>query len=560
MLALAIFEIFLDWCSNSWYKNFWDSMQQKNLRRFWASMVLFWQISTVKILVGTYASYVGTMLSIRWRADLTNYLQKRWLLGRAFCTTQFPRAVNGVAPPDNPDQRLQEDVDLFIASFLSLSSAFILSAGRLLVFLPMLAMLSPSYFIGKFYMPGWLVYIAIVYSLVGSLVAHMVGKRLIPLNFVKQRCEADFRFAAMQVRDHAESIALYRAEEAEDRRLSTRFDIIQRIVWEQMKYMKYLGFFSSFYMQIGVVFPFCILAPNYFGGQISLGELMQILSALDHVKSSLDWFVQSYSEITSLRATVDRLQGFSKAVDAGAKRVASETVVIEKAQPGEDAPALRASDVRVTVKAPGEASAHDAESSGRPLWRDAGLEVHPAERVLLAGPDGCGKSLFLRALAGCWPAQGKVCLGTGGVLFVPQKPFVPEGSLHAALAYPEPPETYSETEVRNALQEVRLPALDNVSLQEVSDWQRRLSGGELQRLAIAHALLRKAGLLVLDEATSAVGEDAAAELYATLTRNLPRTALVSIGHDTTGKVAEAHSTVYTYDKEACSWTLQEKKD
>mmetsp|Transcript_44619 Transcript_44619/g.78429 ORF Transcript_44619/g.78429 Transcript_44619/m.78429 type:complete len:788 (+) Transcript_44619:49-2412(+) len=537
LLCLALFRLFLDWTRNIWQKEFWDSIEAKETGRFWASMMLFCQIAIAIVLSSTYEDYVSGILAIRWRASLTKNLQERWLLGRAFYTQHFP---SGVEPPDNPDQRLSEDVDGFIQLGMAVFFGFFMVIGRLALFMPILYMLSPEKAFGVFRCPGWLLYVAILYSAAGSIATQMIGKYLIPLSYIKQRVEANYRYAGMQVRDHTESIALYGSEETEHRRLWGSFDKIQRVVWEQMKFSKHLGFFKNFYFLCNDIAPFCILAVNYFSGDISLGQLMQILGALNHVQESLNTFVDQYTRIADLRATTDRLWGFSVGVDKGAKLVEDYTM-LKEVSTLPDVPALCARGVNVKL---GE----------RRLWDNAELTVQPGERVLLLGPDGCGKSIFLRAVAGIWPAAGSVSIGRGDALFVPQKPFLPAGTLREAASYPEPASDYTDEEIYSALRAVRLVSLDEVSLDEHADWQKRLSGGEQQRLALAHALLRKPGLLVLDETTSAIGEDGTAELYAVLAKLLPEsTAVVSVDHDAIREVGAWHKIHYTCDPESFKW-------
>jgi len=551
---LHVFTLFMDWVRNMWQRMMWDSIQHKQSDRFWQVMVLFVQMAVVNVVSSTYKEYIMSILQIRWRTSLTKSLQERWLLGRAYCTAIFPAPDQGDEGStlseegtlkdrsmDNPDQRLQEDCGGFISSAAGLVFGVFMYCGRVLVFTPVLFHLSPSYAFGLVYCPGWLLYVSLVYSFIGSTVVHYFGKYLVPLNFVKQAREADYRYQAVQVRDNIESIAMYNSEGMEHQILSRSFDRVQRVVWEQMKVGKHLGFFSNFYDLANDVVPFCILAGNFFSGQITLGEMMQILSALGHVQQSLNGFVAAYPDLTDTRATVDRLWGFCKALDHSGALVSTETVMRDDAPPGESA-ALFAKDVRVAL--PGQ----------RLLWDSAGLVVQPGERVLLLGPDGCGKSVFLRALAGCWPAHGAVHVGREGVLFVPQRPFVPAGTLREAISYPEASTTYGDAEMSSALQVTGLTSLLEVPLDERADWQSRLSGGEKQRLAIAHAILRNPGVLVLDESMSAVGELGVVELYAALADRLsPTTAVISVNHDATGVIANWHVTHYTKDQSNHSW-------
>mmetsp|Transcript_105709 Transcript_105709/g.210040 ORF Transcript_105709/g.210040 Transcript_105709/m.210040 type:complete len:556 (+) Transcript_105709:228-1895(+) len=543
LLASEAFGIFMSYSFNQWHADFWNSIQNKEAELYLNCWKAFAVLVGCAVINGAYSQYLNSMMAIRWRTHLTKEVQEKWLLGRGFgllhASNSHQHGGDGKPAPDNPDQRLQEDIGAFVGGFMGLSFSFIGSAGNLCVFLPVLWQLSPPYVLGV-YIPGWLFYVAIVYSLVGSFATHLLGWKLIPLEFLKQRHEADFRHAAVQVSDNTESIALYGSEATEHRRLMERFEGIQRIVWEQMQYGKRFAFFNSFYFQVSGVFPWLILAPHFFSGDISLGVMMQITGALGHVKGSLDWFIGSFGTLANFRATVDRLWGFCQAIDASNQRALHGTM---QREPAEAAPGVALSARNVCINLP----------DGRVLWENAELEVQPKERVLLLGPDGCGKSLFLRALAGCWFAEGRVSIGTGGVLFVPQKPFVPSGTLHAAVAYPELPLAYSDVDVGDALKAIRLTVLKNVSLDDEDDWQKRLSCGEQQRLALAHALLRRPGILILDEASSAMGEAATIELYEVLANNLPQTAIVTVDHDANAKVGPFHNVHLSYDQKLHRW-------
>jgi putative ATP-binding cassette transporter len=546
LMFLAMWMLFMDWARNIWQRDFWDSIEKKNKDKFLKAMLLFCLMAIVRVLSSTYEAYISSIMHIRWRAVLTKNLQEKWLLSRAYCIQHFPASA-GVPPLENPDQRIQEDVDSFIGGGLGVFFGLISAVGSMALFCPILFKLSPDNAFGSFYCPGWLLYAAIIYSLLGSVITHFLGQWLVPLNFIKQRVEADFRHTAVQVRDHTESIAMYGSEETEHNRLTSRFDVIQRVVWEQMKFEKQLGYFRNCYFLLDAVVPFCLVARNYFSGEITLGQMMQILGALGHVSAACNTFVSAYPMIAGLRATTDRLYGFYKATEKGAEFIKDATLAKEVSAPGDTA-ALFAQDVSVKFAGDGEKGTGE-----RILWDKAGLVVQPGERVLLLGPDGCGKSVFLRSLAGAWPGSGSVRIGTNG-LFVPQRPFVPEGQLRDALAYPEQASAYTDDEMMVALKAVNIKALDDVSLDEEADWLQRLSGGEMQRLAIAHALLRKPGLLVLDETTAAIGEEGTAELYATLGKLLPAsTAVVSVDHDAISQVGNWHNVHYEMDQGTHTW-------
>jgi putative ATP-binding cassette transporter len=567
LLFLSFWALFMDWARNIWQKEFWDAIQEKHSNRFWKAMSLFGLMAIVNVLSSTYQGYAQNILTLSWRATLTRNLQEKWLLERAYYLQHFPQAPGGVCPLDNPDQRIQEDVAGFIDGGIAIFFGAFMCFGRLALFTPILFMLSPNYAFGVFYCPGWLLYVSLLYSGLGSCIAQYAGRWLLPLSFIKEQVEADYRHTAVQVRDNTDSIALYGSEETEHNRLNGRFDRIQRVVWEQMRYNKHLGFFRNFYFLLNDIAPFCILAGNYFRGQISLGQMMQILGALGHVSDSLNAFVQAYSDLAGFRATTERLSGFTKAIEKGAKYVDEATMAKEVSPPGDTA-ALYAQDICVKLVPKPEENEKDgplledaavAAADDRILWDKAGLVVQPGERVLLLGPDGSGKSLFLRAVAGCWPATGSVRIGRGDALFIPQRPFVPRGELREALAYPEVASQYTDEEMQDALQAVKLTALYNVSLSEVDNWQKRLSGGELQRLALAHALLRKPGLLVLDETTAAIGEEGTADLYATLGKLLPpSTAVITVDHDSVQTVGSWHNVHYAIDQSTHQW-VQERR-
>lgn len=539
--TLGLVDLGLNLIFMLWMKEFWDCIEHKEGDRFFPLMRVFCLIVTTAILSNTYTSYVSLMMAVNWRRFMTEWLLQKWLQSKAFYRLQLGQS--GVL--DNPDQRIQEDVWRFIQNCLSLGGGFIAALGSLVTMLPMLLILSPDYAFGLFYCPGWLLYLAMLYSGLGTLAAHMIGSRLILINFVLQKYEANFRYYIVQVRDHAESIALYGSEDCERARIEGMFDWIVRGYWLLMLYTKRLGFFRSFYMQTSVTFPYLVLAPNYFKGQITLGDMFMLFSALNAVKGSLDWCISSYTTLTDFRATVDRLLNFSLALDASPK----EDTCVRRLTAAPEAhlgAALVAEDVSVSLPPAFE---------NRVLWSKAGLVVQPGQFVLLSAPEGSGKSCFFRALAGIWPhASGNVYLGQE-VLFVPQKPFIPQGTLKQAVAYPELADRFSDKEVSAALEAVGLEAVIKRDLSEDANWGMNLSGGEMQRLAIAHAVLKKPNVLLLDEATSALSEAGTLEVYGLLRRQgiLPEgAAVISVSHDVQ-LLAPVHDVHYTYDAKAACW-------
>ena len=505
VIALSLLSVGISVWINHWYKDFYNALENKDSAAFWHLIGYFGIIAAVGITGAVYRLYLTQMLTIRWRRWLTEKHFARWLAHKNY----YQLEQGGYT--DNPDQRISEDLNSFTDSTLSLGLGLIRNVVSLVSFSIILWGVSGSIEVFGITLPGYMFWCALLYAAVGSWLAHLIGRRLIGLSNKQQRYEADLRFSMVRVRENAESIALYNGEANEHERLSARFGKVWHNFWTQMKVTKRLTFFTSGYSQIAIIFPFIVAAPRYFAGKIELGELMQINSAFGNVQDNFSWFIDAYVTLATWRATCDRLLSFRQAMTDNEQR----------------SPAI-------DVQTHGEALNVDglslALADGRSLLQKASLNVAPGDRLMLSGRSGSGKSTLLRAMGGLWPqGGGSIRLPQGRSLFLPQKPYLPIGTLRDALSYPQtgdtyPPERYEEV-LRTCRLEHLIPKLD-----EINHWQRVLSGGEQQRLAFARALLYRPQWLYLDEATSAMDEEDEALLYQALIDQLPGLSIVSVGH------------------------------
>ena len=534
IVALNLGAVYMLVLLNEWNRVFYDALQNKNAEVFWQQLLRFTLLAFGYILIAVYRFYLTQLLEIRWRAWMTEHVLQRWLGAKAFYRLELMRFTREDASlPDNPDQRIQEDLGLFTASAVSLSMGLLNACVTLASFVGILWGLSGSFgfsFNGTDWnIPGFMVWMAVVYALVGSVLTHYLGRPLIGLNFTQQKREADFRHHLVRVREYSEAIALDRGEPVEQRQLGLHFSAVLKNYLALLKAQKRLTWFTVGFGQAAVVFPFVVAAPRFFSGAIQLGELMQIASAFGRVQDALSWFVDNYDALARWRATTDRLTGFEDSL----KAANGHGTLAE----GEGA-ALRIAELTLFLP------------DGRVLLQGSGLQLAPGDSVLLQGASGSGKSSLFRTLAGIWPyASGRIELPDGFArdsMFLPQRPYFPNGRLRDALAYPAPAEQYGDAELQQALRDALLPQLaDHLDTQDA--WGQKLSGGEQQRLAIARALLKKPRWLFADECTSAL--DAAAEqaLYERL-RELLRAnggALVSIAHRPS--VAAFHGRQWTVD-------------
>jgi vitamin B12/bleomycin/antimicrobial peptide transport system ATP-binding/permease protein len=500
---------------NEWNRTFYDALQQRNLAVFWEQILRWTYIVAAYLVIAVYKFYLTQLLDLRWRAWLTEHYLERWLANKAFYRMELSRFTGKSDAPDNPDQRIQEDLALFTSYSMSLSMGILNALVTLVSFIGILWGLSGGFMFnlgGSTYeLHGYMVWAAVVYCVVGSVATHYIGRPQIGLNFQQQRLEADFRHHMVRVREYSEAIALDGGENVERGHLDLRFGKVLANYLALIRARKNLIWFNIFFTQAASIFPLLVASPRYFSGAIQLGELMQISSAFGNVQDSLSWFVDNYQDLATWRATADRLTTFEESVSTQAQAERPDVVRSANTMASHD----------LTLALPG----------GQVLLSNLSLRVNAGDSVLVKGPSGSGKSTLFRAFAGIWPfAQGQVEV-PADTMCIPQNPYFPDGSLRDALAYPEPAGNYSDEQLRQALGDALLPQLAT-RLDDEDAWTQKLSGGERQRLALARVFLKQPGWVLADEATSALDAQAEQSLYERLAAMVKRKggALVSIGH------------------------------
>ena len=503
-------------------RDWFNAIQNKDAPTFWKLLIwVFVPWAFVYITSAIIEFVVQSMLVIRWRRWLTDFYVSHWLGGHA----HYRMSLAGGAA-DNPDQRIAEDVNRFIIGggdgegIYSYSILLISTLSSLVSFSIVLWELSGNYAIPgtEIVIPGLLFWVALVYAVFGTLVTHFIGRSLVGMYFERQRVEADFRFSLARLREYAEQVALLSGEKAEQAALGGKFRAVianyLRIVGQRKKLMA----FTASYGQISPIIPYIFTAPFYFAGKIQLGVMTQTAGAFGRVEGALTFFVNNYTSLAGFTSVVQRLSSFDTAItaaehagDNGPKRATAPVggpVTLDK----------------VSIALP----------NGKEIVRTDTLVFNPGESALITGPSGSGKSTLLRATSGIWPyGGGEIRIPEGeSALVLPQRPYLPHGTLRAAVSYPAEPGAYSDDDIRTALKAARLESLSE-RLDDDDMWSQRLSGGEQQRLAVARALLARPKWLLLDEATAALDEKLEAEVYQAIFERLPGTTVVSIGHRST---------------------------
>ena len=517
VVALNLGTVYISVRINQWNNAFYDALQAFNGTEFFRQIIVFSVLAAFYIIMAVYGLYLNQMLQIRWRRWLTRKYLGNWLTDQAHYYLQLGNAT------DNPDQRIAEDINQFTSYVLTLSLGLLTSAVSLASFLVILWQLSgpvqiPMGPLGVVHIPAYLVWTALLYCVVGTWLTIKIGRPLVPLNFARQRFEADFRFSLVRVRENAESIALYNGEPVELRIFAERFKNVFENFWQIMKRQKRLTWFTAGYSQAAIIFPVIAVAPRYFAKQIQLGGLMQVVSAFSSVQSALSFIITSYTDIATWQAVTERLSGFEQRLRSVRERSHVSPQIVF--QPVDSGLAVENLDLDLP--------------DGRPLLCGIEFSLDRGETMLVSGPTGAGKSTLLRAIAGVWPfGRGKIRIGEGSVLFLPQRPYLPLGTLASTLLYPRiGTESGTREGLADVLEEVGLATLTN-ELDELDNWSQRLSLGEQQRLAFARVLLNKPALLFLDESTSAIDEPSEAQLYQLLLDASWRPTIVSVGHRST---------------------------
>ena len=533
VISIELALVALDVLLNQWNNRFYNALQEKNWDVFVREIGFFCFLATSNVVLSIYQLYLNQWLQIRWRRWMTSRYLGEWLQG----ANHYRMQLQGDAA-DNPDQRITDDVKLFVERTLDIGVGLLSSVVTLVSFVIILWGLSAAapltVFGSEFAIPGYLVWGALIYAIFGTALTQWIGSPLVRLDFQQQRFEADFRFNLVRVRENSEQIALLQGERAERQRLSERFGRVVENWYGIMSRTKRLTAFTRSYSQAAVIFPYILVAPAYFADKIQLGGMMQTASAFSSVQTALSFFVSIYRTLAELRAVVARLDGFEMAIASAATLAtgAGSIDVVSKAGSG------KIDLEQLLVRLP----------NGTPLVSADSFSLLDNERTLVTGPSGAGKSTLFRAIAGIWPfGNGSIAIPANAkLMMLPQRPYFPVGSLQAAIVYPAEASAFSSNQVRDALIAVGLPQLAP-QLEEEAHWNRMLSLGEQQRLGLARALLHAPQYLFLDEATASLDEASEAALYRLIEEKLPATTIVSIGHRSTLEAFHQRNVEFTRD-------------
>lgn len=536
IIALTLGVVYMLVLLNQWNNSFYSALQNYDAKKIFDELIHFSWLAAIYILLAVYSYYLQQTLILNWRRWLTTRFIDIWLQNKTYYNLQmFGKDT------DNPDQRISEDVRQFVEMTLSFGIGILKAFCTFASFVVILYNLSGSLsftFMGKTWtINGYMLWASLLYSVIGTYITHIVGRKLVKINFIQQKYEADFRFSMIRLRESAESVAFYRGEAQEGSVFKQRFKMLLDNFWKLVNKQKQLVFLNSGYSQIAIIFPFVVAMNRYLTKKVTLGGLMQVASAFGRVQDSLSYFVDMYSSIAQWQAVVMRLTCFGHHMHDVYQQ--AERFHVER---------FAAADVvevdNMQINLP----------DGKPLLENISFTLHPGHNVLIKGVSGSGKSTLLRAISGIWPfVDGKIFLPERDkLMFIPQKSYLPLGTLRAALNYPGN-KPIDDTELIYLMDLCQIGYLkDKLDLE--ADWSHVLSVGEQQRLAFVRAHIQQPQWLFLDEATSALDEDTEANMYSLLQERLQQTTVVSVGHRST--LNKYHELVLRLNKSTRQVTLE----
>lgn len=508
IVTLTLFSVRLSLVHSTWYNNMYTALQEFNQTVFWEQMILFCFIAGFSVAAALISYYLNQRFSINWIEWLNTELLEKWMDKRAYYKSQY--MGNNL---DNPDQRIQQDIQSYVKTTLSLSTGVIDAVTSMISYTILLWGLAGPMTLLGIEIPRAMVYLVFAYVIFTTLIAFWLGKPLIRLNFANEKLNANYRYSLIRVKEYAESIAFYAGEKVEKNRLYKQFRAVIDNMWDIVfRALKFSGF-NLVVSQISVVFPLLIQVGRYFEKQIKLGDLMQTLQVFGKLHSNLSFFRNTYDSFAEYKATLDRLTGFHYSVEAAQKQ--SKTDITD-----------HPTDVifqHLSVKSP----------MGKILIKDLNLTLTQGNSLLIQGQSGVGKTTLLRTIAGLWSyAEGKIFCPQHNTLFLSQRPYLPQGNLLTALYYPDTTENVDLAKITRVLEQVQLAHLQD-RLEQEQDWSRILSLGEQQRLAFARLLLHKPKVAFLDEASASLDEGLEYAMYRLIREELPNTTIISVGHRST---------------------------
>ncbi len=536
IIALTLGVVYMLVLLNQWNNSFYSALQNYDAKKIFDELIHFSWLAAIYILLAVYSYYLQQTLILNWRRWLTTRFIDIWLQNKTYYNLQmFGKDT------DNPDQRISEDVRQFVEMTLSFGIGILKAFCTFASFVVILYNLSGSLsftFMGKTWIiNGYMLWASLLYSVIGTYITHLVGRKLVKINFIQQKYEADFRFSMIRLRESAESVAFYRGEAQEGSVFKQRFKMLLDNFWKLVNKQKQLVFLNSGYSQIAIIFPFVVAMNRYLTKEVTLGGLMQVASAFGRVQDSLSYFVDMYSSIAQWQAVVIRLTYFGRHMHEVSQQ--AERFHVERFAAAD---VVEVSNMQINLP------------DGKPLLENLSFTLHPGHNVLIKGVSGSGKSTLLRAISGIWPfVDGKIFLPERDkLMFIPQKPYLPLGTLRAALNYPGN-KPIDDTELIYLMDLCQIGYLkDKLDLE--ADWSHVLSVGEQQRLAFVRAHIQQPQWLFLDEATSALDEDTEATMYSLLQERLTQTTVVSVGHRST--LNKYHELVLRLNKATRQVTLE----